>query len=219
MQQIIMLKLTSKRVGTLLWMMENINKKWSIYGLCKGAGTLDYSATYTFVKELEKAGFITKIRGKYSNSNARGMVSSICYSQPIKLRERENFFVSGDMKKKMDLLKAAKMNHAFTIFAAGELLHPYVKTEDVHAYVRKRDYDGWKKYLIAKNARRAVPKEANLVLFPVAEEYYFRLAKKVKNYRIASIGVVLADLLSYGGLGEEQAKLILDEWLGGRLNV
>lgn len=218
-QQILMPKLTPKRVGILLWILGNSEQKWSIYELCKSAGTLDYSATHTFVKELEKAGFVTKMRGKYGISNARGIVNSVSYFQPIKSRERENFFVLGDMKKKMDLLKAAKMDHAFTIFAAGELLHPYVKTEDVHAYIRKDDRDGWKNYLIAKNARRAPPKEANLVLLPVADEYYFRLAWKVKNYRVASIGVVLADLLSYGGLGEGQAQLILDEWLGGRLNV
>lgn len=127
--------------------------------------------------------------------------------------------MSGNMKGKMDLLKAAEMGHAFTIFAAGELLHPYVKTEDVHAYIRGGDRGEWKNYLIAKNARRAPSKEANLVLFPVNEEYYFRLAREVKNYRIAPIGVVLADLLSYGGLGEEQAKLIFDEWVGGRLSV
>lgn len=213
-----MLKLTSKRAGTLAWITENVDKTWSIYELAKGAGTLDYSATHAFVKELEKAGFVIKIKGRYRLSNAPGAVQYLSLFQPFQSRHKEDFSVLGDMKAKRDLVGSNGLSYAFTLFSAGELLYPYVKTEDVHAYIKKEEFDSWKKYLIKEGARRATPKEANMVLILVEEDYYFT-GREIRNYRIAPIGIVLADLLSYGGLGQEQAKMIQNEWLKGRVNV
>lgn len=214
-----MFKLTDKRVGTLLWILENRDKKWSIYELSKDAGTLDYSATHTFVKELEKAGFVIKTRGKYGLSNAPALVQALSVSQPFRPKEKEHFFITGDMKAKMNVVKHGKLEHGFTLFSAGELLFPYVRTEEVHVYARKEEFEKWKKYLIKKDARRAVQKEANLTLILVDQDYHFRFSRKIHGYMIVPIGEVLSDLYSYGGLGEEQAKLIQKEWLKGRLNV
>jgi hypothetical protein len=213
-----MLKLTSKRVGTLAWIIENMDTTWSIYELAKGAGTLDYSATHSFVKELEKAGFIVKMKGRYRLSNMPGAVQYISLFQPFQSRHREDFFVLGDMGAKMNLVGSGGLPHAFTLFSAGELLYPYVKTEDVHAYIKVGEFDSWRKYLIEEGARRAAPKEANMALILVEDEYYFS-GREVRNYRIAPVGIVLADLLSYGGLGKEQAKMIQDELLKGRADV
>ncbi|MEE8168073.1 MAG: hypothetical protein V3T58_04295 [Candidatus Hydrothermarchaeales archaeon] len=213
-----MLKLTSKRAGTLTWIIENVDKKWSIYELAKDAETLDYSATHTFVKELEKAGFVIKMRGRYRLSNAPGAVQYLSLFQPFQSRQKEDFYVLGDMKAKMKLVESSGLSYAFTLFSAGELLYPYVKTEDVHAYISTGEFDSWREYLIKEGARRAVPKEANMVLIPVGEDYYFT-GREIRNHRIAPIGIVLADLLSYGGVGREQANAIQDEWLRGRANV
>lgn len=203
-----MLKLTIKRVGTLAWIIENVDKAWSIYELAKEAGTLDYSATHAFVKELEKAGFVIKTRGRYRLSNAPGAVQYLSLFQPFRSRHKEDFFVLGDMKAKMDMVGSSGLPYAFTLFSAGELLYPYVKTEDAHAYIKKQEFDSWRKYLIKEGARRAAPKEANMVLILVGEDYYFA-GREIRNYRIAPVGIVLADLLSYGGLGQEQAEMIL----------
>lgn len=213
-----MLKLTSKRAGTLAWMIENVDKVWSIYEVAKEAGTLDYSATHTFVKELEKVGFVIKIKGRYRLSNAPSAVQYLSLFQPFQSRNKEDFFVLGDMKTKMDLVGSSGLPYAFTLFSAGELLYPYVKTEDVHVYIKRQEFDSWRKYLIKEGARRATPKEANLVLILAWKDYYFA-GREIRRYRIAPVGIVLADLLSYGGLGQEQAKMIQDEWLKGGTNV
>ncbi len=213
-----MLRLTKKRAGTLSWIIENVGKDWSIYELEKGARTLDYSATHAFVKELKKAGFVTIMRGKHRLSNAVGAVQYLSLFQPFRARQYEGFYAAGDMRAKMSLIESSGLPHAFTLFSAGELLFPYVKTEDVHAYVRSGDFERWKEYLFSKGVRRAAPKEANLILMPVEEDYYFT-GREIRTYRIAPTGIVLADLISYGGLGQEQAAMIQDEWLKGRANV
>lgn len=214
-----MFKLTDKRVGTLLWILENKDRKWSIYELSKNAETLDYSATHTFIRELEKAGFVIKSKGRYGLSNASALIQILSVSQPFRLKEKKCFFIMGSMKSKMDAVKDGKLEHAFTLFSASELLFPYVRTEEVHVYVRREEFEKWKKYLIKKNVRRAMEKEANLTLILVDQDCHFRLSRKIRSYTIAPIGEVLSDLYSYGGIGEEQAQLIQKEWLKGRLNV
>ncbi len=213
-----MLKLTNKRVGALTWMIENKDEDWSIYELAKGAKTLDYSATHAFVKELERAGFVIKKMGRYKLSNALGAVQYLSLFQPFRSRPKENFYMQGDMSSKMEIVRKSGLSYSFTLFSAGELLYPYVKTEDVHAYIKKKEFDGWKSYLIREGARRAAPKEANMVLILVEDDYYFS-GRTIRDYRIAPIGIVLADLFSYGALGQEQASLIQNEWLRGRANV
>ncbi len=77
------MELTEKRLASLLWILKNKEKKWSIFELTKGVsgllrqkdwrvykkgtkGTrvpitdlaLTYSPTYSFVKELEGKGFL-----------------------------------------------------------------------------------------------------------------------------------------------------------------
>lgn len=204
-----MIKLTEKRQGVVLWIVENKDKEWSIHELCIKFGGLTYPSTYGFVNQLLKAGYLTKTRaGKFMLANAHALLRQLAYTFPLKAKEKKCFFVGGGIADKMGLLKSIELEHSFTAFAAGEVLHPYVKTEKVHAYIRKKDGKRWEKELAERGARPAFEEEANLFLLPVQEDYFFNLSKKIHGFTIAPTGLVLADLISIGGLGEEQAKMV-----------
>ncbi len=207
------MELTQKRLGLLLWILEEKDKDWSIYELEKSMGTLNYSPTYNFVKELEKGGFVTKLNGKYQLTNAPDLIKFISLANPFPAKSKRHYFINKKMREKMEIIKNSELKHSFTLFSAGELLVPYIKTEQVHMYVKKEDVEKWNDYLIQKNVKRSTETEGNLILIPVENEFYFDLGREEKGFRIASIGLILSDLLSFGGLGEEQGKLIEKKWL------
>ncbi|MFH1391943.1 MAG: hypothetical protein ABIH20_06540, partial [Candidatus Diapherotrites archaeon] len=89
-----MLELTDKRLVSVLWMLKNKGKKWSISELRRGAVnavykkntrfpimdlSLTYGPTFSFVKELEKSGFIAKdiTTNEYAISKASGLVEFV----------------------------------------------------------------------------------------------------------------------------------------------
>jgi predicted transcriptional regulator len=204
-----MIKLTEKRQGIVLWILENKSKQWSIHELCVKFGGLTYSTTHAFINQLLKAEYLVKTEtNEFAVVNTYALIEQLSYTFPLKAKEKKCFFLKGSMFEKMKLVKSIELDHSFTGFAAGEVLHPYVKTERVHAYVRKADLEKWAKELAKKGARPAFEDEASLFLLPVEENYYFNLSKKIHNFNIAPIGLVLADLISIGGLGKEQAKII-----------
>ena len=204
-----MIKLTEKRQGVILWILENKNRSWSIHELCTSLGGLTYPSTYDFVNHLLEAGHLIRTQTReFMLVNTRALISQLAFTFPFKAKKKSSFFIKLGMKDKMSLLKDIKLDYALTAFAAAELLHPYVKTEKVHAYVRTRDIETWKKLLTKKNARPAYEDEANLFLLPVEENYYFKLSRKIHGFSISPPGLVLADLISIGGLGEEHAKVI-----------
>ena len=64
---------------------------------------------------------------------------------------------------------------------------------------------------------KAEKSEANLFLIPVKENFIFRFAKRIKGFLIAAAPILLADLMGFGGLAEEQAQFLMEEWLDNRL--
>lgn len=209
------MNLTDKRIGTLTWIINKKGREWSIYELEKNAKTLDYSATHTFVKELERNGFVTKNSktNQYTVSNVRPLIQSISLFKPFKAKKKIRFFVPGSMSKKLKLLKKQELDYVLTLFAGAELILPYVKTEDVHAYILERDAARWMEKLLKSKVRRAEGKDANLFLLIEAQKHVFELAQNIHNHPVAPMAVLLADLFSFGGIGEEQANEILKEWI------
>ena len=115
----------------------------------------------------------------------------------------------------MRKLNSFASNPIFTLFAAAELLSPYVRTNSVHAYVPQMTIDSLTTQLIGSGARRAEGSEADTFLFPTNDEYIFKLSRPRNDFRIAPMGILIADLESYGGLEQEQAIRIKNQWLSG----
>ncbi|MFH1752098.1 MAG: hypothetical protein ABH821_04140 [archaeon] len=193
--------------------------KWSIYALQKNAKALDYSATHAFVKELEREEFVVKNvkTNEFQLTKVPDLIKQISLFKPIASRKKEYFYSGLDLTKKIKFVKLTGLKYALTVFGASELLHPYIKTNLLHLYVNEKDINKWVKKLTAKNVLKSDKASANTVLLPVTENIYFDFNETVNGFKLAPFAVLIADLLSFSGLGEEQANFILKKWLAGRI--
>jgi len=234
-----MLELTEKRLVSLLWILKNKGRKWNISELRRGAAelfgkddtvhkqktpfhimdlALTYGPTFTFVKELEKNGYLVKDpkTAEYAVSRAADLVKLISLARPFAGLKKQEYYSPFGFAKTMGVIKGAKFPHSFTVFAGSELYAQYVKTEQVHVYVREADLEKWAKYLLSKNCLKAETGQANLYLIPTKQDVLFRNASNIKGYSVAPMPVLLSDLLGYGGLAEEQANFLMSAWLSRR---
>ncbi|MFH0969950.1 MAG: hypothetical protein V1776_00605 [Candidatus Diapherotrites archaeon] len=235
-----MLELTEKRIVSLLWILKNKGKKWSISELRRGAAkmlgkddavykkntqfpimdlALTYGPTFTFVKELEKSGLITKDTktAEYGVARASDIVKMISLVRPFASLKKLNYHSPLEFSKTLKMVQGLKLSHSFTVFAGSELYRQYIKTDQVHIYIRKEEEEKWSKYLLSKNCLKAQKSQANLFLIPTEQEAFFKDATKVKGYSVAPMPILLSDLLSFGGLAEEQANFLMEEWLNNRV--
>lgn len=210
-----MIPITQKRIGLVAWLLENIHQEVSVLQATHLAGVLNYHATYDAIKDLTAAGFLRKTdAGRYQVTDAPGLVHQIALRDPFKQKPVVALFLGGGMLEKMNKLNVAVPDHiVFTLFAAAEFLSPYVRTNDVHAYVSQAHIESTTAKLIDIGARRVDGGEADTFLLPTRNDYIFRLSRKKNEFRIAPMGILIADLESFGGLGREQAARITKEWL------
>ena len=210
----VMIPITIKRIALIVWLLENVDKEVSVLQATKGAGVLNYHATYTAFKDLASGGYLRITRTKrYQVANAPALVNQIALALPFGLKPMTGFFLGGDMLEKMQRLSSMKIDLVFTLFSGAELLSPYVKTSIVHAYVSQESIEYLKDALVASGGRRATVEEADAFLLPTQHSFVFSFSRKRGSFNIAPMGILLADLESYGGLAQEQANRIMKEWL------
>ena len=235
-----MLELTDKRLVSILWMLKNKGKKWSIFELRKGAVAmfgkddavyvkntkfpimdlgLTYGPTHTFVKELENSGFISKDTktNEYGVSKAKDLVKFISLAKPFSGLKTINYYSGEDFSSILKIVNASKLPYAFTVFAGSELYRPYVKTNQVHFYIRHGDEKKWADYLLAKKCLKADKANANIFIIPASHDVFLSKAVRVKGFSVVPTPILLSDLMGFGGLGEEQANYLMEEWLNDTL--
>jgi len=238
-----MIELTEKRLVSLIWLLKNKSKKWSIFELRKGTAemlgeddrvysqenpfpilnmSLTYGPTFTFVKELERNGLVVKDTktARYGVAKASDIIGFVSLARPFTGLEALNYHSPKDFSKTLKMVRASKLAHAFTVFAGSELYRPYVKTGQVHVYVREGEEEAWSEFLLSRKCFKVPEKEknqANLFLIPTRQEVFFRASASVKGFSVAPTPILLSDLLSFGGLAEEQANFLMEEWLNNRL--
>ncbi len=234
-----MLELTEKRIVSLLWMLKNKEKKWNISELQRGAAILErenavykkntkfpvmdlaltYGPTFTFVKELEKTGFITRDAktAEYKTARARDIIKMISLARTIASLKTLNFHSPFEFYKTLKMVNESKLPYSFTVFAGSELYRQYIKTDQVHVYIRKGEEEKWSKYLLSKKCLKAQKSQANLFLIPTEQKTFFNNSEKIKGYSIVPTPILLSDLLSFGGLAEEQANFLIEEWLNNKM--
>lgn len=211
-----LIPITPKRLALIVWLLENIDKEVSVLQASKNAHALDYHSTYNAFKDLTGAGYLRKtVSARYQVANASGLIHQIALAEPFRQKPAVCFYLGGSMTEKMHRLNSIGTDLVFTLFAAAELLSPYVRTNSVHAYVTLSSIDSLQGKLIELGGRRADRSEADTFLLPTSYEYIFTLSRKKNEFGIAPMGVLIADLESYGGLGQEQAGRIMNEWLSG----
>ncbi|MBI4044437.1 MAG: hypothetical protein HY392_01890 [Candidatus Diapherotrites archaeon] len=214
-----MFELTDKRLLALLWILENKGKDWSILELQKKSVSLGYGPLYNFVKELEKNGFVSldSKTHEYRVSKAIDIIRFISLARPFRSLNAIPYYSSLDFIGNLKMVNGAKLPYAFTVFAGSELYHSYVKTDQVHMYVKEGDEKKWEKYLLSKNCLKAQKSQANIFLIPTKQQIFFTKPERIKGFSIVPTPVLLSDLFSFGGLAEEQANFLIEQWLENRL--
>jgi hypothetical protein len=242
-----MVELTEKRLASLLWILKNKERGWSIFELTKGAAgmlgqkdwrvykkdskgariqytdaALTYSPTHSFVKELEEKGFLHKDEktSEYRAAKAADLIKLVSLARPFNSLKAEYYHSPSGFLETIKMVGSSRLPYALTLFAGSELYRQYVKTDQVHAYIREGGEEKWGKYLLSKKCRKVRKNEAslaNLFLIPTSQGAFFNAPAKVKGFSVAPAPILLSDLLSFGGLGEEQASFLMEEWLNNRL--
>lgn len=211
-----MITVTPKRIALIVWLIENTGKDVSVLQATKEVGLLNYKAVYAALKDLERGGYIRRTKTKrYQVVDAPALIRQIALSIPFRAKAIVGFFVGGDTAQKMRELVGIDHDVVFTLFAAAELLSPYVRTNAAHAYIRAGSINRLSERLLNAGARRSEGSESDLFILPTESAYVFRFSRTRGDFKIAPMGILLADLQSYGGLGQEQADRIMREWLSG----
>lgn len=236
-----MLELTDKRLVSILWMLKNKRKTWSILELRKGTEkmlggkdtgvyaqkepfpilnlALTYGPTFSFVKKLEKSGFVAKDlkTREYTVSKASDLIKFVSLARPFNSLKTIEYYSPFNFTGTLKTIANAGSDYAFTVFAGSELYRSYVKTNQVHVYIQPGEESKWQKYLLSKKCLKAEKEQANLFLIPTKQEVFFRQAERVKNFSIVPLPILLSDLFSFGGLAGEQAENLMEAWLDNRL--
>ncbi len=180
---------------------------------------LTYAPTFRLVKELEESGLLTKDTKtqEYWVSKAIDLIRFISSVRPFKSLKTISYFSPLDFSGTLKMIKQSKQPYAFTIFAGSELYHQYVKTDQVHAYIKEGDEKKWEKYLLSKKCLKAQKNQANIFLIPTKQQIFFTQAQTIKGFSTAPLPILLSDLFSFGSLAEEQANFLLEEWLNNKL--
>jgi len=168
---------------------------------------LTYAMTKRHLLRLERSGYLTIGRSiKLTNSIKLMKAWGYTYS----LRELEHSaFISAERPQYIILkisnwARKEKMPYAFTLFSATEHVSPYVAPSTTHIYILKSDLPIWQRFFREEKILPA-EKEGNVVCFLV-EEDYFKNIEDVRGTNIVSLPQLYADLMSFGGRGEEAAE-------------
>ena len=209
-----MVPITPKRTILIVWLLENVNQEISVLQARNEARALNYHATYNALSDLAAAGYLRRNESRrYQIINAPALVRRIAYTLPFRQKPVIGFFLGDDMIAKMRRLSGLDDSVVYTLFAAAELLSPYVETKNVHAYVPLKSIPILQERLLQGGGRRAQIGEADTFLLPTGDDFLLRFSRKKGEFRIAPMAVLLADLESSGGLAQEQAGRIMKEWL------
>ncbi|MBU4265775.1 MAG: hypothetical protein L6243_06290 [Candidatus Altiarchaeales archaeon] len=211
-----MIELTRKNLEIIIRILDKGSSKWSILEIQKDSA-LSYGAVWNLIKKLEKAGYVAKDNGLYKLTNRNVLISQAASLNPIGTKEKIEYYGGGTAKDRMGFIRNTatenKKDYALTLFAATDVIQPYVKSESVQAYIRSKDRKFWEKKSKESGYSPVHGTRGNLTLMPVEEDYYFALSGEYSGYKMVCIPQLVVDLISLGGPGEEQAKLIKERFM------
>lgn len=161
------------------------------------------------VLRLERSEYVT-IRGGIKVINPKKLMRVWGYSYSIREFERLEFIAAERpqyvMLKIANKARGWKLPYAFTLFSATEQVSPYVAPSATYLYILKKDVKTWEA-LFREEDMLPAEREGNVVCLVVDEDYFEGL-HEVRGVWIVSLPQLYADLLSFGGRGEEAAETI-----------
>ncbi len=168
---------------------------------------ITYAMAKRLLVRLEKSGYLT-IREKIKLTNPIKLMKAWGYTYSLREIERSEF-ISAERPQYV-LLKIAnwarkeKIPYAFTLFSATEQVSPYVAPSTTHIYILKQDLQVWQKFFREEKILPA-ERDGDVVCLLVNEDY-FKNIEEVRGTNIVSLPQLYADLMSFGGRGEEAAQ-------------
>ncbi|MBI5871949.1 hypothetical protein HZB88_02590 [archaeon] len=156
---------------------------------------------------LEKSGYLI-IKRSIKLTNHLKLMKAWGYTYSLREIEHSEF-ISAERPQYI-ILKIAnwarkkKMHYAFTLFSATEHISPYVAPSTTHIYILKSDLQKWQNFFRTEKILPA-EKEGNVVCLLVNDDY-FKNIEEIRGANIVSLPQLYADLMSYGGRGEEAAQ-------------
>lgn len=156
---------------------------------------------------LEKSGYLT-IKRSIKLTNPMKLMKAWGYT--YSLREIEHAeFISAErpqyiIVKIANWARKEKIQYAFTLFSATEHVSPYVAPSTTHVYIVKSDLFIWQRFFREEKILPA-EKDGNVVCLLVDEDYV-KNKEDVRGVNIVALPQLYADLISFGGRGEEAAR-------------
>lgn len=164
------------------------------------------------LRKLEKSEYIKMGRNEISLINRIKLLKLWGYSYSI--REFPNLqFIAAErpqyvMKKIINIAMKEKLEYAFTLFSATDFINPYVLASDVYMYISEKDAKRWEERFSEINIL-PTGKNGNVICILKDDDFFNRVIKINEAYTV-SLYQLYADLLSWGGRGEEAAGYIMD---------
>ena len=178
---------------------------------------LTYAMAKRLLVRLEKSNYLT-IKGKIKLTTPIKLMKAWGYTYSLRELERSEF-ISAErpqyiIPKIANWARKEKIQYAFTLFSATEHVSPYVAPSTTHIYILESDLQVWQKFF---REERILPaeKEGNVVCLLVNEDY-FKGIEDIRGVRTVSLSQLYADLMAFGGRGEEAAQeltRVIDERL------
>jgi len=169
---------------------------------------------------LERSEYV-KIRGRIKVLRPLKLMKAWGYTYSIRELDRLDFVIAERpqyaMSKIANWARANKRPYAFTLFSATEHVSPYVAPSNTYLYLPKNDIAIWEKFFREQKMLPA-EKEGNVICLLVDDDY-FKGILNVRGSNIVSLPQLYADLISFGGRGEESAQELMKVIKRGLKNV
>lgn len=169
---------------------------------------ITHSMAKRIALRLEKSEYI-KIGQRIKVIQPTKLMKAWGYTYSIRELERLEFVLAERPQyaiiKISNWARIEKIPYAFTLFSATEQVSPYVAPSNTYVYILKKDISRWEKFFREQKILPAEKGGGNLICL-LTDENYLKGKLNMRGVNIVSLPQLYADLMSFGGRGEEAAQ-------------
>ncbi len=182
------------------------DRKLTFRELAAKAG-VSLGMTARIVDALQNAGQVQKRRGIQAVSWEKTLKSFAYTTSLAEYNKVEFLATEGPAYLIQKIGKVLQQEqYAFTLFSATEIIAPYVAPDKVHLYILDVEEKKITALLTKAGFRRA--EKGNVICYLVQKNHFYG-QQEVRGSKIITLPQLYADLIAYGGRGEEAAEHVL----------
>ncbi len=203
--------LISGKMNTIIQVLLTTNSK-SINEISKKADLTPAMAS-RILKRLQDSEYIAITPNNVKVVDKSRLLKAWGYSYTIRELPKVEFLGAGRpqfvMEKIINIAQKLNLTYAFTLFSATESIYPHVLPSVTHLYINIEDSDKWKEAFLKENIL-PIGKNGNVTCILVNKDFFENniISFKDSNKRTVSLERLYADLISFGGMGEEAGQFI-----------